>query len=154
MQHPGTKRVVRPSRRCAGITLIETICAAAILAVAISGLTNLSAASAALHQTGLQKELAVRVAERELATIVSADWADVPTFDGNDFAVAFEGYGTPALRALPGDADQLPGSVQILAPTGLPAELVEIIVRVDWISPHGPQSLQRRMRLSRIGSGS
>ena len=46
------------------MTLIETICAAAILAVGISGLTNLSAASAAMHQTGVQKELAVRVAEQ------------------------------------------------------------------------------------------
>ena len=136
------------------MSLIETICAAAILAVGISGLTNLSAASAAMHQTGVEKELAVRIAERQLATIVATDFLNIPAFDNTGFACAFDGYAVAALRAVPGDADGLAGYVRILAPTGNAAELVEIVVRIDWVSPHGPQTLERRMRLSRIGSGS
>jgi hypothetical protein len=146
----GTRRRAR-----AGITLIETVVAAAILAVAIAGLTNLSATSAALHQTGVEKEAAVRAAERELAEIVASDFPTIPAAWNNvGFTVGLEGHAGNALRAPPGDADGLPGNVQITAPTGQPDQLVDILVTVEWISPHGPETLARRMRLSRIGSGS
>lgn len=151
MNHPG--RRLRNSAR-SGFTLIETVCAAAILALAIAGLTNLTATSAALRQTGEQKDAAVRAAESQIATIVAADFATIPgTFDNTGFAVTLDGKVANALRPLPGDADNLPGIVRITAPTGNPAELVDIFVTVEWISPHGPETLTRRMRLSRLGSG-
>jgi len=153
MQHQGTRN--RPRRACAGITLVETVVAAAILAVAIAGLTNLSATSAALHQTGVEKDAAVRAAERELSEIVASDFPTIPALWNNfGFNVGLEGQAGNALRAPPGDFDGMPGNVQITAPTGQPSELVDILVTVEWISPHGPETLSRRMRLSRIGSGS
>jgi hypothetical protein len=135
------------------MTLIETICAAAILAVAIVGLTNVTATSAALHRAGVEKSAAMRAAERQLATVVASDFATLQAdWNGAGFAVGLEGKGGAALRPLPNDPDGMAGSVQVTAPSGDPAELVEIAVRVDWVSAHGPQALVRRMRLSRLGS--
>jgi len=125
-----------------------------ILALAIIGLTSVAAASANLHQAGIQKSAALRAAERQLATIVATDFATIPaTWSGTGFAVGIEGKAGMALRAPPNDADGLPGNVQITAPTGNADELIEIALRVDWISRHGPESVTRRMRLSRLGSG-
>ena len=153
MQHQGPR--TRKQRARAGITLVETVISAAILAVAIAGLTNLSATSAALHQTGVEKDAAVRAAERELSEIIASDFPTIPaTWNNAGFNVGLEGEVGNALRAPPGDFDGLPGNVQITAPTGNPAALLDILVTVEWISPHGPEVLARRMRLSRLGSGS
>lgn len=152
MKHPG--RRIRNSAQ-AGFTLIETICAAAILSLAIAGLTNLTATSAALRQTGMQKDAAMRAAERQIATIIASDFATIPaTWDNFAFTVGIEGKVGNALHAPPGDADNLPGIVRITAPTGDASQLVDIFVTIDWVSPHGPSTLTRRMRLSRLGSGS
>jgi len=135
------------------MTLIETACAAAILALAVAGLTNVSATSAALHRAGVEKAAAMRAAERQLSTILASDFATLTAdWDGTGFAAGIEGKAGMALRSLPGDADEMPGSVSITAPTGNAAELVDILVRVEWVSAHGPANLTRRMRLSRLGS--
>ena len=137
------------------MSLVETSCAAAILALAIGGLTNLAATSASLHAFGLEKNVAVRAVERQLATVMASDFATITAdWNGDGFAVGMEGAAGSALNAVPGDADGLPGSIAITAPTGDADELVEIEVRVDWNSSNGPAAVARRMRLSRLGSGS
>jgi len=150
-----TNRSRRPRRRVAGMSLVETSCATAILALAIGGLTNLAATTAALHQFGVEKSAAVRAIEREIAAIVASDFTKLTAnWNGAGFVVQLEGTTGKGLVAQKGDADKLPGSVIVTAPTGDASELVEIEVRVDWVCKHGPTSLVRRVQLSRLGSGS
>jgi hypothetical protein len=135
------------------MTLVETMCSATVLAVAIAALSNLSASAGALHLTGTQKAAALRTVERQLAQIAATPFDDMQaTWDGASFGVTLEGKAAEALRAFANDADGQPGAIAVTAPTGLPSELLEIQVRADWISPNGPQSLARRLRVSRVGS--
>ena len=136
------------------MSLVESCCAVAILAVAIAGLTNLAATTAALHQFGKEKGAAVRAVQREIATIAASDFAGlVANFDGAGFAAGLEEAGGTGLRPLEGDDDGMPGRVRVTAPTGNAAQLVEIEVRVDWICRHGPAAVVRRVRLSSLGTG-
>jgi hypothetical protein len=137
------------------MSLVETSCAAAILALAIAGLTNVAATSASLHKLGVQKAAAVRAVERQMAAVVASNFATLPaTWNNVGFTAGLEGEAGAALQAVKGDADGLPGSIVVSAPTGKPTELLEILVRVDWQAPHGPAGVSRRLLISRIGTGS
>ena len=136
------------------MSLVETSCASTILALAIAGLTNIAATSANIHKLGVQKSAAIRAVERQVATIVASDF-DKLIADWNNvgFQAGIDGKAGSALQAPPGDADKLPGRIEVSAPTGQPSELIEIFVRVDWLAPSGRATVSRRLLLSRLGSG-
>jgi Tfp pilus assembly protein PilV len=141
-------------RREAGMSLVETACAVAILAIAIAGLTNVAATTASLHETRLEKDTALRAVEKELSLVASSAFATIQaTYNNAGFDVAQDGHGGAGLDALKGDADGKPGHVTVTAPTGDATKLLEVAVRVDWNSRHGPQSVERRVRLARLGTG-
>jgi hypothetical protein len=141
-------------RREGGLTLIETVCAAVVLALAILGLSRVALSANEMQQSGVQKAAALREVERQLATVQSSDFASiVATFDGTGFGVILDGAAAEALTAVPNDADGRPGLVTVTAPTGDPDALLEVQVRIDWLGRNGPQSVARTLRLSRVGSG-
>lgn len=141
-------------RRERGLTLIETVCAAVVLALAILGLSQVALSANAMQQSGVQKAAALREVERQLATIQSSDFTTiVATYDGAGFGVILDGATAEALPALANDADGRPGLVTVTAPTGDPDALLEVRVRIDWQGRNGPQSVGRTLRLSRVGSG-
>jgi prepilin-type N-terminal cleavage/methylation domain-containing protein len=138
-----------------GFTLVEVLVVATMLAVAILGMTQISNVSAALRVSGREKAAAVRTLDREVAAVEATNFASIPTLWNNTgFDVTLEDKGKAILHSLPGDADGKPGVVTIFAPNGDPSQLLEIRVRVDWNGTHGPQHVQRTVRLSALGAGS
>lgn len=138
-----------------GLTVIETLCAAAVLTIAILGLSQIALTSTELRESGVQKNAATRAVQEQLALIQATDFAELTaSFDGAAFDVMLEGAANSALAPLAGDADGRTGSVAVTAPTAQPGELLEVVVRVDWNGRNGPQSVARTLRVSRVGSGS
>jgi Tfp pilus assembly protein PilV len=145
------RRTLRAGER--GITIIETLAAAAILSLAIAGLSNVAANSAAVHKSSQQKEAALRAIEQQLAVITATPIANIPgTYANTGFDVTLDGAQKTSMKALTTDADGQAGYVLVTAPTGNAAELVEVVVGVDWQGMHGTQSVSRRVRVSRLGS--
>ena len=79
-------------------SLVETACAVAILAIAIAGLTNVAATSAALHQTRLEKDTALRAVEKSPPDLMLLDIV-MPELDG--YEVCRRLRAAPATRDLP-----------------------------------------------------
>ena len=145
----------RRRRAASGFTLVEVLVVASMLAIAILGMTQISNVSAALRVSGREKAAAVRTLDREVAAVEATNFASIPTLWNNTgFDVTLEDKGKAILHPLPGDADGKPGVVTIFAPNGDPSQLLEIRVRVDWNGTHGPQHVQRTVRLSALGAGS
>jgi prepilin-type N-terminal cleavage/methylation domain-containing protein len=141
--------------RSGGFTMIEVLVVATMLAVAILGMSQISQVSAALRVAGREKAAAIRTLDREVASIQATNFASIPTrWDNTGFEVTLEDKGRAILHPLPGDVDGMPGNVAISAPNGDPAQLLEIRVRIDWNGTHGPQHVQRTVRLSALGAGS
>ncbi|MBL8843930.1 MAG: prepilin-type N-terminal cleavage/methylation domain-containing protein [Planctomycetes bacterium] len=140
-------------RRQRGLTIVETLIAATILAVGIVSLTNLLGASARLNQSGREKEAALAALGTQVAALQSADFDDLAALDGADFAAgaATEGSGL-LLRPPAGDADLQAGEIAVTAPTGEPLRLLELVVSVTWQGANGVHTLARRVRRSRLGS--
>lgn len=145
----------RQSRGEHGLTLIETLCAAAVLTVAVLGLSQVALTTHELQQSGAQKAAATRTLQDQMARVQSTDFSALQTtFDGAAFDVVLEGATTAALPPQDGDVDGRAGSIAVTAPTGAPADLLLVVVRVDWSGHNGPQSITRALRVSRVGSGS
>ncbi len=145
----------RRRRSSGGFTLIEVMVVAMMLAVAILGMSQISNVSAALRALGREKAAAVRTLDRQVAAIQATNFAAIPArWNNTGFEVALEDKGRAILHPLPGDADGMPGNVSVSAPNGDPSQLLEIRVRIDWNGAHGPQHVQRIVRLSALGAGS
>ena len=145
----------RRRRHSSGFTLVEVLVVATMLAVAILGMSQISHVSAALRVAGREKSAAIRTLDREVASIQATNFAAIPgRWDNTGFEVTLEEKGRSILHPLPGDVDGLPGNVAVSAPNGDPSQLLEIRVRIDWNGTHGPQHVQRTVRLSALGAGS
>ncbi len=149
----GSRETRRPRlpRQQRGLTIVETMVAAAILAIGISSLASVAGTSARLHQAGVQKAAALRGLDTEIATIQGASFATISTYNGATFDIRVDGNTHNALAALASDADHHVGGVSVTAPTGNAAELVEVAVSVNWVGTNGNCSLVRRFRRSRLG---
>ena len=142
------------------------MCAVAVLAVAIVGLTSVAATSAAVHRAGIQKNAAMRSIEKRIATISSTAFANIlATYNNRNFdevgivgvdsvnGSIYGGASATALDALATDGDHEPGRITVTVPTGAnAAELLEVLLQVVWQSPCGPETVTRRVRLSRLGT--
>jgi len=149
MKQPGNKRGI------GGFTLIEVLVATVILVTAVLDLAQVSVATNQLHSTGLEKAAAIHAVERELAAVAATNFTTITaTHDTRGFSVTLPGMVNAALRSIKGDADGLPGTIRITAPTGDPAHLLEIRVVIDWQGRHGPQHYERTIRLSSLGAAS
>jgi prepilin-type N-terminal cleavage/methylation domain-containing protein len=150
-----TKLQARRPRRDHGMTLIEVMIAATILTTAVLGLSVVSVTTNELRATGQEKAAAMHAIERELSAVEATNFATIiATHNGRGFSVTLPGEVNTALRAVKGDADGLPGIISVTAPTGDPAHLLEIRVRILWQGRSGPQQLSRTFRLSSLGSSS
>jgi hypothetical protein len=151
---PGSN-VPAATRARRGLTLIETVCAATVLTVAVLGLSQVALTSNELRESGATKAAALRAVQQQVAQVQATDFAALlATWDGAAFDVLLDGATHAGLVPQANDADGRAGSVVVTAPTGQPGELLEVLVRVDWAGANGPQSVARRLRVSRIGSGS
>ncbi len=138
-----------------GLTLVETVCAATVLTVAVLGLSQVALTSSELRESGAQKAAATRAVQQQLAQVQASDFATLlATWNDTAFDVVLDGATHAGLRPQAGDVDGRAGRVVVTAPTGQPGELLEVLVRVDWVGANGPQSVARTLRVSRIGSGS
>jgi hypothetical protein len=145
-----------PRKRCraGGFTLVEVLVVATTLAVAILGMSQISSISAALRKSGQEKAAAVRALDREVAIVTATNFTAIPgTWNNAGFEVTLEESGKAILHPLAGDADNMTGNVVVTAPTGDASKLIEIRVRIDWAGTHGPQHVQRIVRLSALGAG-
>jgi hypothetical protein len=137
------------------MSLVELLIATVILTTAVLGLSIVSVTTADLRATGLEKSAALHAVERELAAVEATSFGTiVATHDGRGFSVSLPGAANAALRAIVGDADGLPGTISITAPTGDAAHLLEIRVRIVWQGRHGTQQVARIFRLSSLGASS
>lgn len=147
--------IARKRRRSGGFTLIEVMVVATMLAFAILGMSQISNVTAALRVAGREKSAAVRTLDREVAAIQATNFAAIPArWNNTGFEVALEDKGRAILHPLAGDIDGMPGNVAVSAPNGDPLQLLEVRVRIDWNGSHGPQHVQRIVRLSALGAGS
>ncbi len=151
------RRRLRHRARCRGLSLLETVVASAILAVGVSSLTNVAATSARLHQSGQQKNAALRSLDAQLATIESTDFAGLAALDGQTFVVdpaaaPWSNSGDSSGSTEGGTvAESATGAIAVTAPTGNAGELVEVAVALTWQGLSGPQTMVRRLRRSRLG---
>jgi prepilin-type N-terminal cleavage/methylation domain-containing protein len=153
--HTMLKQPGRHARRQGGMTLIELLVATVILTTGVLGLSVVSVTTGELRASGLEKAAALHAVERELSAVEATPFANiVATHNGRGFSVSLPGEAHAALRALPADADGLPGIISVTAPTGDAAHLLEINVRIIWQGRHGSQQLSRTFRLSSLGSSS
>jgi len=137
------------------MTLIEVLIATVILTTAVLGLSMVSATTNDLRAAGLEKAAAMHAVEAQLAAVEATVFANiVAQHNGRGFAVTLPGKAGNALDAVAGDPDGLPGLITVTAPTGDPAHLLEIDVKVVWHGRHGNQQIERIMRLSSLGASS
>jgi len=133
------------SRR--GMSILEVTVASVLLAVGIVSLTSVAATSARLHQSGVMKAAALRSLETQIATIESTDFAALQALDGTTFAV--DPAVAPAVDPKTGIAPG--GAIAVTAPTGNAAQLLEVTLSLTWRGMNGDQTLQRRLRRSKLG---
>ncbi len=151
------RRRLRRRARCRGLSLLETVVASAILAVGVASLTSVAATSARLHQSGQQKNAALRSLDAQLATIESTAFAGLGALDGQTFVVdpaaAPSSSGGDPRESTQGGTTVEPatGAIAVTAPTGDAGELVEVAVSLTWQGMNGPQTMVRRLRRSRLG---
>jgi hypothetical protein len=146
MRRPNT--ISKRTRSQRGMSILETTVASVILAVGIVSLTSVAATSARLHQSGVMKAAALRSLEAQIAVIESTAFAALPALDGTPFDV-------DASVQPPGGGINGPppaGAIAVTAPTGNAAQLLEVTLTMSWRGMNGNQTMQRRLRRSRLGS--
>ena len=160
MEHlPDLRRRLRRRVRCRGLSLLETVVATAILAVGVASLTSVAATSARLHQSGQQKNAALRSLDAQLATIESTAFTGLAALDGQTFVVdpaaaPSSSGGSDGRHPTQGgttSGEPATGAIAVSAPTGDAGELVEVAVTLTWQGMNGPQTMVRRLRRSRLG---
>jgi prepilin-type N-terminal cleavage/methylation domain-containing protein len=138
-----------------GFTLVELAVATVLLVVGVLALAHVALTIRAMRRDDDERAMATSALLDQLRTIETTPFADVVTkFDGTGFDVTLPGALSPALKALPGDADGMAGLVTVSAPNppADPTSLLEATVRLDWEGSNGPRHLERRVRLSRPGA--
>ena len=150
------RRQLRNSRRRRrrGFTIIEAMVASAVLAVGVVSLTGVAANSVRLHQAGQNKATALRGLEAQVATVQSTAFAGLQALDGSTFdADASIVVSTTAQYGGQTYSVDTPatGSISVTAPTGIAAELLEVTVALTWQGMNGVNTMQRRVRRSRLG---
>ena len=122
-----------PEGGAAGMSLVELILLVIAFAVLVQGL--LSGVVSLNSQRKRQEEQAMAAAacRNELENLRREDIALLPGENGRGFAVTgFNGNGV-GLKALPGDADGLPGSIRVVPERTYGTEvLYRVTVSVDW----------------------
>ena len=125
------------------------------MVVGVISLAQVALTIRSLKRADGEKAIAVAALEAELQAIESTPFRDLlATHQGRGFTVILEGAATPALRALPGDADGLPGlvTVDVPDPPDDASQLLELAVSLEWQGSFGPRRLIRRIRIARSGA--
>jgi len=157
MQRMGsTCSAIRTRHTQQGFTLIEVMFGAAILAIAVLGVSSMATASQKLTQSSEEKGAALEAVEEKLREIEATDYDQIAAVHHQTgFSVTATDVLNNMLPPLVGDADGMPGNVQVAvpAPPGDGNSMLQIDVRVDWVGSSGPRALTRTTFLSRLGQG-
>ncbi len=169
-------------RTAGGFSLVEALCAASVLVVAVLGVTRSVAGSAVLTRTNRDIVLATQGARKVVEAVQHEDlvrafqlWNADPTDDPDGPATGpGPAFDVPGLEPVDGDADGRVGRVILPARESAPdqiseaddaaipgmprdldldgnameadvtadARLLPVVVRVEWKTTSGPQSLE------------
>lgn len=154
MQHSRSK--IRKRRLgAAGLTLVDVAVATVLLVVGLVSLADVALTLRSMGRADAERAVAATALVEQTHLIETTPFLTLlATHDGRGFEVRIDGQAGIALRALPGDADGLPGSIAVIAPNppNDPARLLEATVTIDWEGSFGPQRLMRRILISRVGA--
>jgi hypothetical protein len=142
-------------RRRGGFTLVEVAVATVLLVFGLLALAEVAFTIRSMTRADRERALAGAALLEQARAIETTPFAQiVTTHNGRSFTVTIDGQATPALRALPGDLDGMPGSISVVAPTppNDPFRLLEATLSLDWQGSFGPQRMQRRIRIAHSGA--
>jgi hypothetical protein len=128
------------SRAESGVSLIELMLLLAATAVFVSALLSGVVALGSERHVREERLLAFDACTNMLEDLRQTPIAQLPAADGRGFAVAGINGSGVGLRALPGDADGLPGRITVRPERTYGTEvLYRVTVAVDWTgaSPNG-----------------
>jgi hypothetical protein len=126
-----------------------------LLVIVLFALVQVASATSQVQRNSRERQAAWSALTEELNRVRATPYAEiVPTHDGRSFPVFLEDNANAGLRAQEGDLDGLPGEIEVTVPSppddaGL---LLEVTVRVEWQGSFAPQTLERRIRISRPGA--
>ena len=143
---------------CLALLLVNTLVpahSASILAVAVLGVTALASSSSRLTKTMEEKDAALRAIDAMVREIEALPLNQIPAYDGRGFGATLNDATANMLTPVAGDADGLPGSVQVVVPNppNDGSSLLQVVVQVDWRGSSGNQTVVRSVLLSRVGQG-
>jgi prepilin-type N-terminal cleavage/methylation domain-containing protein len=144
-----------PKRRNQGFTLVEVLVATVLFLVACLALAHLAVVTSQLQRSEGERRLAWTALSQQLRMVESTPFAQIAAVhDGRPFDVVIEGATNGALPPLVGDADGLPGLIEVTPVTigGKGNMMVEVTARIDWDGSFAPQSLVRRVQITRSGA--
>jgi type II secretory pathway pseudopilin PulG len=137
-----------------GFALPDTLMAIAVVAVAVGSLASAAVSSSQLRRTVAEKSVALQVLKDEIREIESTPFVEImDSHHERTFLVDPEGRGESVLNVRAGAKDGRPGliTVSVPNPPGDAARLLDVLVRIEWESRTGPQSMARTIRISRLG---
>jgi hypothetical protein len=139
----------------AGLTLVDVAVATVLLVVGLVSLADVALTLRSMGRADAERSVAANALLEQAHAIETTPFQGlIAAHDGRGFAVGIDGQAGAALRAVPGDADGLPGSISVIAPNppNDPARLLEATVTIDWQGSFGPQRMVRRILISRLGA--
>jgi hypothetical protein len=150
-------RTTIPKRRAgaAGFTLVDVAVATVLLVVGLISLADVALTLRSMGRADAERAVAATALLEQTHAIETTPFVGlIAAHDGRGFDVRIDGEAAAALRAVPGDADGLPGSIAVTAPSppNDPTRLLEATVTIDWQGSFGPQRMVRRVRISRLGA--
>lgn len=145
----------RKRRADAGLTLVDVAVATVLLVVGLISLADVALTLRSMGRADSERAVASTALLEQAHAIETTPFASlIAAHDGRGFDVRIDGQAGVALRALPGDADGLPGSISVIAPNppNDPARLLEATITIDWQGSFGTQRMTRRILISRLGA--
>jgi len=120
------------ARRRRGLTMIEIVCALAVLVLGVLGFSQALVGALRANVTTREATLATQAARSRIETLQATPFEEVFALynatDADDPAggtAPGAGFAVPGLQALPGDADGLPGEIFFPVVAGAPGVLRE-----------------------------
>ncbi len=129
----------------AGTSLVELVIGATIVITLLLAISTSTASQARLRKLGEERNLAMNACRNTLESLRDVAFASLPGLDGTGFDVPGVNGLANGLAPLAGDADSLPGRIEVAVDRTAGAErLYRLTLTVDWLGVAGAEQFQIR----------
>jgi type II secretory pathway pseudopilin PulG len=132
-----------PQQACqAGFSIVELMIGTVLIVVGLVGIMSSTVRLHGLQRMDTEIGHAYRACCTNLEELRTVPIQNLPGLDGRGFAVPGPDGVTPALRAVPGDADGLPGAIHVVLDQSIAGRrLYRISAVVTWQGASGRHSV-------------